>query len=167
MHILVLLVSAIIATSVWWWRFKMVKEATDNVIDAADRFRGARRRQNRASASDLSPITAISDPVTAAATLIRMVVGPDAWPMAHGRLKLRFAELANETLASEAMTYAEWAAGQELDHDRALKLLTERLRNDLTLDERQDLVAMLDDAAQGGDQDIQAQASRAAIALVN
>lgn len=167
MHILALIVSVLVGISVWWWRLKMLKQAGDNVIDAAERFRGARKRKKIADQTGFSPITAIDDPVTAAATYIHFVVGNDVWPMAHGRVRVRLAELSNPTMAEEAVTYAEWAMRQHVDSARAVKALTETLRTQLTLDERQDLADMLQDAAKSGDADVQAHASREAIALVN
>ncbi|MEM6914830.1 MAG: hypothetical protein AAF511_12735, partial [Pseudomonadota bacterium] len=67
MHILGLLVMIIGAVSVWWWRLKTAKDAADTVIDAAERFRGKRRRAKIAEATSFSPITAIDGPVPAAA----------------------------------------------------------------------------------------------------
>jgi len=167
MHIIGLIITILVGISVWWWRLKMLKQAGDNVIDAAERFRGARKRKKIADQTGFSPITAIDDPVTAAATYIHLIVGREVWPMAHGRVKARLAELANDQMAEEAVTYAEWAGRQPITTDRGIKMLTEMLRERLTLDERQDLAAMLEDAAQSGDPDIQAEASRQAIALVN
>ena len=167
MQILGLIITVLVGISVWWWRLKRVKEMGDNVIDAAERFRGAQRRKKIAEQTGFSPITAIEDPVTAAATFIHIVIGRDVWPMAHGRVKARLAELSNDNLANEAVTYAEWAVRQPVPEDKALKLLTDMLRERLTLEERQDLAAMLEDAALSGDQDLHAKASRQPIALVN
>ncbi len=167
MHIIGLLILVLGAASLWWWRLKTAKETADNVIDAAERFAGKRRRAKISEANAFSPITAIGDPVAAAATYIHLVVGPDAWPMAHGRVRSRLADVSDLKTAEEAVTYAEWAARQPIDQDRALQMLTDMLRERLTLEERQDLASMLEDAALSGDQDVQAQASREAIGLVN
>lgn len=167
MHILGLLLTIIIGISVWWWRLRMLKQAGDTVIDAADRFRGARRRKKISDQVGVSPIAAIDDPVTAAATYIHLVVGREVWPMAHGRVKAKLAEVSSFSKAEEAVTYAEWAVRQPITKEKALSMLTDLLRERLTLEERQDLAAMLEDAAQSGDQSVQATASREAITLVN
>ena len=167
MQILSLLFAIIVGISVWWWRLKMLKQASDTVIDAAERFGGSRRRKKIAENTAFSPITAIEEPVTAAATFIHLVVGDEVWPMAHGRLKARLAEVSSPEQADEAVRYAEWAYHQGLDETRALGFLTETLREHLTLDEREDLADMLKDAASSGDGRLQAKASREAIALVN
>jgi hypothetical protein len=140
----------------------MTRRQSGDVIDAGDIF-----RKKRSSSDGFGAITAIGDPVTAAATFIRLIVGPDLWPMATGRLKLALAEVSSFGKADEAMRYAEWAARQKVDRQVALKSLTELLREKLTLEERQQLVAMLDDAAAGGPSDVKARASREGIALVN
>ncbi|MEM1410487.1 MAG: hypothetical protein AAGG79_07075, partial [Pseudomonadota bacterium] len=124
MHILALLVTMIVGISVWWWRLKAIKNAGETVIDAADRFRGARRRAKMARETSYSPITAIEHPATAAATYIQLIVGREVWPMAHGRVKARLAELAGETAAEEAVTYAEWVVRQPLEPRRSIKMLT-------------------------------------------
>lgn len=167
MHIIGLILTIIIGISVWWWRLRMLKRAGDTVIDAAERFRGRQKRRRIAEQTGFSPVTAISEPVTAAATLIRMIVGEDVWPMVRGRMKAAFADLSSEAHADEALTYAEWAGNQGLDDGRATRMLIDMLRDRLTFDERQQLVAILEDAAASGDQDVQAAASRHAIALVN
>lgn len=167
MQLLSLLFAILVGISVWWWRLKMLKQASDTVIDAAERFAGARRRKKIAESTAFSPITAIDDPVTAAATFIHIVVGDEVWPMARGRLKARLAEVSSEEMADEALRYAEWAQRQGLDETRALGLLTEMLRERLTLSEREDLAEMLKDAASSGDGRLQAKASREAIALIN
>lgn len=167
MHILGLIVTIIIGISVWWWRLRMVKEASDTVIDAAERFRGARRRKKISDQVGFSPITAIEDPVTAAATYIHLIVGREVWPMAHGRVKVQLAEVSSKEQAEEAITYAEWAVRQPIEQQRALRMLTDILRDRLTLEEREHLARMLNDAAASGDAAVQAEASRQAIALVN
>ncbi|MEO1040840.1 MAG: hypothetical protein AAFX52_00985 [Pseudomonadota bacterium] len=167
MHILGLLVLVMGAISVWWWRLKAAKEAADTVIDAAERFSGKRRRAKIADATAFSPITAIDDPVAAAATYIHFVVGKDVWPSAHGRVRARLADVSDPDTAENAVIYAEWASRQPLDYDRAIQMLAETLRGQLTLEERQDLASMLEDAAQSGDQEVQARASREAIRLIN
>ena len=167
MHILGLILSIVIGISVWWWRLRMLKQASDTVIDAADRFRGARRRKQIEAQNNLSPITAIDEPVTAAATFIHLVVGQEVWPMVQGRLKQRLADVSSDTHAEEAITYAEWAVAQPIEDWKALGLLTQMLRERLTLEERQDLAEMLRDAAESGDPELQAKASREAIALIN
>ncbi|GGY41156.1 hypothetical protein [Parvularcula lutaonensis] len=167
MHILGLLITVLIGISVWWWRLRMLKEASDTVIDAADRFRGAQRRKEIASRTEMSPITAIDHPVTAAATYIHMVIGREDWPMASGRVKMQLAEVSSESEADDAITYAEWAVRQPIDQQMALRLLTEMLRDWLTLEEREDLAEMLRSAAESSDAVVQSEASRQAIALIN
>ncbi|MEO1656814.1 MAG: hypothetical protein AAFR65_03760 [Pseudomonadota bacterium] len=167
MHIIGLIVMVIGALSVWLWRLRTAKEAADNVVDAAERFAGKRRRAKIAEANAFSPITAIDEPVAAAATYIHLIVGQDAWPTAHGRVRSRLADVSDLRTAEEAVTYAEWAVRQPIDHERAIKMLTETLRGQLTLEERQDLASMLEDAALSGDQEVQARASREAIRLIN
>ncbi|NNU14971.1 hypothetical protein HK107_01365 [Parvularcula sp. ZS-1/3] len=145
----------------------MLKQAGDTVIDAADRFRGQRRRKKIASQVGFSPITAIDEPVTAAATFIHITVGLEVWPRVHGLVKERLAEVSSDAHAAEAVTYAEWAARQPIEDYKALGMLTEMLRESLTLDERQELATILKEAASYGEDRLQARASREAIALVN
>ncbi|MEE4207887.1 MAG: hypothetical protein V2I43_01310 [Parvularcula sp.] len=139
-----------------------VRRRSGDVIDAGDRF-----RQRRTGGDGFAAITAIHDPVTAAATFVRLVIGPDLWPMATGRLKLALAEVSSFRRADDAMRYAEWAAKQRPDRSAALRSLTTLLREQLTLEERQHLLAMLEDAAATGPAEVKARASREGLSLVN
>jgi hypothetical protein len=167
MHILGLIFTILMGIAVWWWRLRMLKRLGDNVIDAAGRFQGARRRRRNVAATGRSPIEAIDNPVTAAACLIRLLVGETTWPNAQGRVQAKLAELSSFPMAQEAVTYADWLGRQEIEKRRSIERLTQRLRDWLTLEERQDLVALISDAAASGPAGVQARASREALALIN
>ena len=159
---------AMIAFVAWRWALTQQEshDAEDTVIDASDRFGDSARRKNSETSVPLSP-SAIDHPVTAAAILIRMVIGEDTWPMVQGRVRASLADVSTPQDAEGAIQYTERAAKESLIKDQSVTLLIESLREKLTLDERHDLIRMLEDAAQSGDHEVQARASREAIRLIN
>ena len=167
MQIIGLVIIVVGVVSIWWWRNRNPENGDDNVVDAADLFTGKRRQTVGTDNNGISQISAIDDPATAAATFIHLVIGDQNWPNAQGRVRSRLADLTDIQMAEDAVSYAKWASRQAFDHDRAIIILVDMLRERLTLEERQDLAAMLEDAALSGDQDIQARASMEAIRLVN
>lgn len=167
MPLLLLIALVLVGIALWSSRLRAGDRPTDTVIDAADRFRARQGRRLPAGERGIACIAAITDPVTAAATYVRLIVGPEVWPMAQGRLQVKLAEVSSFPMAAEAIGYADRAAGETFDERQAIGLLTDMLRDRLTLEERQDLARMLADAAQSGPRALQARASREALALVN
>ncbi|MEM0930565.1 MAG: hypothetical protein AAGI89_14855 [Pseudomonadota bacterium] len=163
------LLIAAVALFAWRWALSNQRSRDDErgtVIDASDRF-GDGPRAGPIETTPAFPLASIEHPVTAAATLIRYVVGAETWPMVQGRVRAALTDVSSVEAAEEAIQYADWAPQQSIGDDQAVSLLIESLRERLTLDERQDFVRMLEDAALSGDHDVQARASREAIRLIN
>ncbi|MEO5758597.1 MAG: hypothetical protein ABIQ51_17245, partial [Mesorhizobium sp.] len=65
------------AAAFWWYRMKAMNEAARDVADVIGRVQGSVRRKKLRKQAALSPLTAIDDPVVAAATLITSIVSED------------------------------------------------------------------------------------------
>ncbi|TIP22400.1 MAG: hypothetical protein E5X90_15520, partial [Mesorhizobium sp.] len=100
-------------------------------------------------------LTAIDDPVVAAATLITAIVsehGP-ILPQREAVIREVIAQIAdNPKKTDEAVVYAKWAAAQVDDTTIVIDKLAPFLRERLEPHERDDLLSMLNRVAQGGEQ---------------
>ncbi|TIS30185.1 MAG: hypothetical protein E5W95_36180, partial [Mesorhizobium sp.] len=62
------------AAAFWWYRMKAMNDAAREVADVVGRVQGKIRRKRLRKQAALSPLTAIDDPVVAAATLITAII---------------------------------------------------------------------------------------------
>ncbi len=134
MHIILGVLGIVAAIGIWWWRIKYIGEAANEVADRAGRVRGHfRRKKLRAKAAE-SPITAIEDPVVAAATILISIYSEDGpfLPEVEENIRQTIGGIAgSEGALDEAMIYAKWAASQVDDTllviDRAGRFLNSKL----------------------------------------
>lgn len=137
MHILLAILGIAAAGAFWWYRLKMMNDAAGEAIDTVGRVRGNFRRKKIRKQNELSPVTAISDPVVGAATIITALVTDDLALSSPRDTTLR-KEIggiaSNEANASEALIYAKWASEQIDDAatviDKVSPLLREKLDDD-------------------------------------
>ncbi|WP_288141988.1 hypothetical protein [Mesorhizobium sp.] len=74
MHILIAAIGLLGAAAFWWYRMKAMNDAAREVADVVGRVQGNIRRKRLRKQAALSPLTAIDDPVVAAATLITAII---------------------------------------------------------------------------------------------
>lgn len=157
MPILVVLLGILGAGAFWWYRLKMMNDAAQDVADVVGRVQGSIRRKKLRKQAALSPLTAIDDPVVAAATLIAAIVqehGP-LLPQREEVIRSVISEIADAKKTNEAVIYGKWAASQIDDATIVIDKLAPFLRDRLDPDERNDLLQMVDRAARGGEQRLQ------------
>jgi len=146
------------AAAFWWYRMKAMNEAAREVADVVGRVQGNIRRKKLRKQAALSPLTAIDDPVVAAATLITAIVAEDG-PVLPGReavIRSVISEIADsKKKTDEAVVYAKWAASQIDDTTIVIDKLAPFLRERLDVNERNDLLQMLNRVAQGGEKSLQ------------
>lgn len=145
------------AAAIWWYRLKYMGEAAREVADAVGRVQGNMRRKKLRKQAALSPLTAIDDPVVAAATLITAIVseqGP-VLPQREAAIRDVISEISDSPKKTdEAVVYAKWAASQVEDTTIVIDKLAPFLRERLDLNEREDLLQMLNRVARGGEQSL-------------
>ncbi len=152
MHILLAIAGIATGIAIWWYRLKYLGDAASEVADSVGRVRGKIRRRGIQKQTALSPITAIDDPVVAAATLITAIVAEDRLvdPDTETRIRTAIGEIAHGEKLDEAMVYAIWATNQVADVavviDRAGDFLAKRLDER----EKQQLLAMIEAAVDPG-----------------
>ncbi|MDX8467892.1 hypothetical protein RFM26_19540 [Mesorhizobium sp. VK23B] len=115
MPFLIAILGLLGAAAIWWYRLKAMNEAASEVADVIGRVQGNIRRKKLRKQAALSPLTAIDDPVVAAATLITAIVsehGP-ILPQREAVLREVIAQIAaSPKKTDEAVVYAKWAASQ-------------------------------------------------------
>jgi uncharacterized tellurite resistance protein B-like protein len=151
MHILLAALGLLGAAAFWWYRVKVMREAANEAVDAIGRVRGSLRRSKLRKQSALSPLTAVDDPVIAAATLIAAIVSEDLplTPQAEQGIRKVVGEIAADDRATDqALIYAKWAVSQIGDTAMTIDKLAPFLRDHLDLNERNDLLEMVGRALQ-------------------
>lgn len=157
MPFLIAVLGVLGAAALWWYRMKAMNDAAREVADVVGRVQGNIRRKKLRKQAALSPLTAIDDPVVAAATLITAIVSEHG-PVLPGREKIIrevISQIADgQKKTDEAVVYAKWAASQIDDTTIVIDKLAPFLRERLDPNERDDLLQMLNRVAQGGEQSL-------------
>ncbi|ESX07555.1 MULTISPECIES: hypothetical protein [unclassified Mesorhizobium] len=155
MPFLIAILGVLGAGAFWWYRMKAMNEAAREVADVVGRVQGNIRRKKLRKQAALSPLTAIDDPVVAAATLI-MAIAAEHGPILPKRetvIREVISQIAdNQKKTDEAVVYAKWAAAQIDDTTIVIDKLAPFLRERLDPHEREDLLQMLDRVAKSGEQ---------------
>ncbi|MER8631918.1 MAG: hypothetical protein E5Y12_29785 [Mesorhizobium sp.] len=153
MPFLIAVLGVLGAAALWWYRMKAMNEAARDVADVIGRVQGSVRRKKLRKQAALSPLTAIDDPVVAAATLITAIVSENGpvLPQREAVIRSVISEIADKKKTDEAVIYAKWAASQIDDTTIVIDKLAPFLRERLDVSERNDLLQMVNRAAQGGE----------------
>lgn len=146
MHIVVIILGLLAAAGVWYYRFRMMSEATNEVVDKVGRVQGYFRRQKLRKKAAIAPVAAIDDPVVAAATVM-MAIGSEDVVVSdaiEARIRDAIAPIAaSKEKAVEAVTYAKWATNQVADVPVVIDQTAALLAGKLDEGEKEQLVAMV------------------------
>lgn len=144
MHILVMILGVLGAAGFWLYRMRDAGRAAGEVIDTAQRFKGAVKRKRFRDKAAQSPFTAIDDPVLAAVTsVIAIAAECGTWnEKTKSKLNEVFLAVSNEQALEEAVIYGEWAVKQVTEMSGALRHLGPTLANILTIEQREELLGM-------------------------
>jgi uncharacterized tellurite resistance protein B-like protein len=145
MHILLAVLGILGAAAFWWYRMKMMNDAANEAADVIGRVRGDIRRKKIRRQNEISPLTAVNDPVVAAGTLISAMMSDDValTPEREAALRKEIEAIAQASKLEETIVYAKWAAGQIDDTGVVIDKLGPFLRHRLSEEERHDLLAMI------------------------
>ena len=142
MHVLIAVLTFAAGAAFWLYRLKVIGGAARDAVGAAQSVRGHVRRRRIAARSDFAPITAIDTPTVAAATWLRLRVDLLEWEDHRDAVRAFLAEAAGQQASDEALVYAEWAAGQGVDRERATRALRDMLEGWLDEGELAELDAL-------------------------
>ena len=154
MHVLFGLLGVVGALTVWYFRLRQFHGAASEIVDVAGRLRGALRRRSFQRKTEGSPLTAIDDPVTAAAVMMYSIATVDGPPgiAAEAVIRNELARISPGADVEELLTFAGWVARQVDDPDNVSLKLAGIWRRTLTSGERKDLYAMTQRVADCGEQ---------------
>jgi hypothetical protein len=150
MHIVVIILGLLGAAAFWWYRVKYMSEAARDVADVVGRVRGDVRRSRIRKKAAIAPVSAIDEPVTAAATVLMAIAAEDIVISSdlEERIRAEIAGIAeSEKKLDEAMTYAKWATEQVGDIGVVIDQTANFLEPRLSGQEKEQLLVMLDRAA--------------------
>lgn len=146
MPILLTIFGLLVAGAVWYYRLKMLGDAASEINNQVGKVQGHFRRQKLRKKSAMAPVTAIDDPVTAAATVMLSIASEDKLVTEELEARIRDAVepiSANEDKLVEAVTYAKWANNQVADVTTVIDQTSKFLVDKLNEDEKEQLVAMV------------------------
>lgn len=149
MPFLLAILGALGVAAIWWYRLKYMSEAANEAADAIGKVRGHFRRGKLRKKAALAPVSAINDPVVAAATVIAAIAAEDAPVSAalEQRIRSEVGEIAaSEPKLDEAVIYAKWATDQVADVSTVIDQTARFLAPRLNEAEKEDLLSMLDRA---------------------
>lgn len=149
MHILLALLGIVGSGLFWWYRVRTLGDAASDVIDTAGKARGYLRRKKIRLQHEHSPLTAIDDPVLAAATVIFAIISEDALitDVHYEAVRDAIIDISEPAKADEAVIYAKWAVSQIDDAVTVIEKTAPLLRTRLNDVEKRELIDMVGRAA--------------------
>ncbi len=152
MHIVLAVVGLIGAAAFWWYRLKYMSDAANEAVDAVGRVQGHFRRGKLRKKSALAPISAIDDPVVAAATIMAAIAAEDTVlsPGLEAGVRQQLLTIEDADKVDEAIVYANWASSQVADVTHVIDIAGKFLASKLDDNEKQELVDMVADAVPVG-----------------
>ncbi len=110
------LLGILTAIGIWYWRFRMAKDAASEVMDMARDVQSAARRFGFRRRTNLHPADAVDDPRLAAAGVVLAISGIDG-PHTKAELDMLKTECrarfgVDEAEAQDMVAFGRWVAGQ-------------------------------------------------------
>lgn len=149
-----ILVMAIGGAAVWYWRLKMAREAGNELIDAAERMRGAYKRRAFRKKAEVAPIASIKDPAIAAVAFFMCLANEKPMHLAAVKdvIRERMKNIIRPADMEEVIVFGEWAAKNVVNPEDPIRRFRDLWMGALDFDERRQLIDIAEDVAQvGGD----------------
>jgi hypothetical protein len=144
MHIVAIVGAIIAGIGIWYWRFRMLKEAGQDAADVVGRVRGAYRMRRFKKQVEGSTLNAIDDPAMAAAVFLYALAGDHPLTAERSRdaIKAHIAAIVPANELDEVLAYAAWAARDIVDPRDCIRRFKPLWRDALTAAERAELMEM-------------------------
>ncbi len=135
----------IAAAAFWYWRIKAVGEVASEVHDVAGRLWGKHKRRKFLGKVNDSPLEVIDDPATAAVILMNVIATEDGVPghVAEAAIKKEVEGSMGISDSLEILTFAKWTANHAPDSNTVILRYGKLWHENLTVREREDLLAMI------------------------
>src|SRR3954454_921811 len=117
MPAIIAIVAALGAAAFWFYRLRVYGTVVHDVIDRAERLRGAYRRHRSRKQVENSPFSAVRDPATAASTMLISLATMHGrlTPAAENFIRAEMSAIVDPTVADETFSVGSWLAGQASD----------------------------------------------------
>lgn len=148
MHILAAILGFIGIAFFWWYRLRDVGKVAGEVVNQAGIARGKFKRKAHLKKANMSPITAIDNPLIAAATLMFSTQSEEFVLGDHDEEVIAelLLTLADKEDVEEAIVYARWAISQIGDPKMVIDKLGIFLKSQLSDDEKLKFLDLLEEA---------------------
>ena len=148
MHILIAVIGVIMSAVFWWYRIKTASKAVGEVANQVGKVRGNIKRKGLRKKASMSPITAIDNPLIAASTLLFSMQSEEFVPGEKDEEVIAglLLNLADKNSVEEAVIYAKWAVLQVPDSKLVIDKLGKFLKDQLSENEKNEFLALLDAA---------------------
>jgi len=141
MHILLAVLGILGAGAFWWYRIKYMGQAADEIVDTAQRARGAFKRRQFRKKVDAATIDAIDEPRTAAAVLL-VAMASNGGRMSDVQEQF-IADAMRRVMSvenpAEELVFAKWAAADVVDLTNLVSRLSRVWTTKLNMAERLEL----------------------------
>ncbi|ARO25372.1 hypothetical protein CO659_22975 [Rhizobium sp. S9] len=154
MAFLGILVAALSGAVIWYWRFKMVREAGNEIIDSVERMRGAYRRGKRRKQAEAAPLASIADPAIAAVAFFFCLAKekPMYVDAARDVIRGRMKGIIRPGDMEEVLVFGEWASKNVNSPEDPIRRFRDLWIKVLDMQERRQLINIAEDvAAVGGE----------------
>ncbi|MBB3559694.1 hypothetical protein FHX06_000991 [Rhizobium sp. BK512] len=154
MAFLGILVMAIGGAAVWYWRFKMMREAGSEIIDSVERMRGAYKRGKFRKQAAVAPLASIADPAIAAVAFFFCLAKekPMYFDAAKDVVRDRMRGIIRPGDMEEVLVFGEWASKNAISPEDPIRRFRDLWLQALDMQERQQLIGIAEDvAAVGGE----------------
>ena len=154
MAFLGILVAAVSGAVIWYWRFKMVREAGSEIIDSVERMRGAYKRGKLRKQAEAAPLASIADPAIAAVAFFFCLAKekPMYFDAAKDVVRDRMRGIIRPGDMEEVLVFGEWASKNAISPEDPIRRFRDLWLQALDMQERQQLIGIAEDvAAVGGE----------------
>jgi uncharacterized membrane protein len=145
MPFILMILGAIAGAAFWWWRLKAMGEAASEIHDAAGKVIGKYKRHKFRQKVEGATLTAVTDPA-AAAIIMMIAVAQEDRPLddeTEAAIQREAVETMGQANPSEVMIFSKWVASNVADANDVSYAYRKLWTDNLTVDERRDLVAMV------------------------
>ncbi len=145
---------AIGGAAVWYWRFKMMREAGSEIIDSVERMRGAYKRGKFRKQAAVAPLASIADPAIAAVAFFFCLAKekPMYFDAAKDVVRDRMRGIIRPGDMEEVLVFGEWASKNAISPEDPIRRFRDLWLQALDMQERQQLIGIAEDvAAVGGE----------------
>jgi hypothetical protein len=164
MPVLLAIIGVLGAGAFWWYRMKYLGQAAGEIVDAAERARGAYRRRQFRKKADAATIDAIADPRTAAVVFLVALSSADGplTPAHEAAIRDAMTGVMSVEKPDDELVFAKWAAADVADLNALVSRLSRLWVARLDMPERQELydLACSIAALEGPPDDVQISALR-------